>query len=122
MFWWPPVAADGTLVKKVGAAEAAEAAMTAAGGLEAAMGRGWLGSMTPWSCAADMGTGCVGRVMDVVLQGEVAGMEILGLEGFCSSSTCFVVLISDGGMGWVGSCTSDRAGCGLGAACGAGCC
>ena len=77
------------------------------------MGRGWLGSigicgrvcLCRGICAvagddraADIGTGCVGRVMDVVL-GEVEGMEIFGGGAFCSSNTCLVVLISLGGIG-----------------------
>ena len=75
------------------------------------MAIGMVESLAAW--AADMGTGCVGSVMDVVRHGDVAGMAILGLEGFCSSNTALVVLISEGGMGWVGSCTNDKAGLGL---------
>ena len=55
--------------------------------------------------AADLGTGCVGSVIDVVL-GEVEGIAILGAVAFGSRRTCFVVRISFAGKGWVGSCTS----------------
>jgi hypothetical protein len=54
--------------------------------------------------AADLGTGWVGKVIDVVL-GDVEGIEIFGAVDLGSSRTCFVVLISLGGMGWVGNCT-----------------
>lgn len=55
--------------------------------------------------AVDLGTGCVGNVIDVVL-GDVDGMAIFGGADFGSSRTCFVVLISLGGIGCVGNCTS----------------
>ena len=58
--------------------------------------------------AADLGTGCVGSVIDVVL-GEVEGIEILAAAAFGSRRTCFVVLISFAGIGWVGSCTKGEA-------------
>ena len=48
--------------------------------------------------AADIGTGCVGREMDVA-RGEVDGMEIVGGAALGSRSTCFVVPISEGGIG-----------------------
>jgi hypothetical protein len=44
--------------------------------------------------------------MEVVL-GEVAGIEICGGVDFCSSKTCLVVMISLGGMGCVGSWTTE---------------
>lgn len=77
------------------------------------IGRGWLGSIGIcgsvclgrgiWvadgdDMAVDIGTGCVGRVMEVVL-GEVEGMEIFDGGAFCSSKTCLLVRISLGGMG-----------------------
>jgi len=50
--------------------------------------------------AADMGTGCVGKVMEVVqTSGDVDGMEILGEVALGSNKTCLVVRISLGGMG-----------------------
>lgn len=55
--------------------------------------------------AVDLGTGWVGNVIDVVL-GDVEGIEIFGAAALGSSRTCFVVLISLGGIGCVGSCTS----------------
>ena len=55
--------------------------------------------------AVNRGTGCVGRVIDVVL-GDVEGIAILGGADFGSSSTCLVVLISPCGIGCVGNCTS----------------
>ena len=54
--------------------------------------------------AVDLGTGWVGNVIDVVL-GDVEGIEIFGAAALGSSRTCFVVLISLGGIGCVGSCT-----------------
>jgi len=44
-------------------------------------------------------------VIDAVL-GDVEGIEILGAVCLYSRRTCFVVLISFAGKGWVGSCTS----------------
>lgn len=55
--------------------------------------------------AVDLGTGWVGNVIDVVL-GDVEGIEIFGAVALGSRRTCFVVLISLGGIGCVGSCTS----------------
>ena len=56
-----------------------------------------------------LGTGWVGNVIDVV-RGDVEGMDIFGGAFFGSSKTCFVVLISLGGIGWVGSWTTDSDG------------
>ena len=54
--------------------------------------------------AVDIGTGCVGNVIEVVL-GDVVGIAIFGAAALGSRRTCLVVLISFGGMGCVGNCT-----------------
>ena len=47
--------------------------------------------------AVDLGTGCVGSVIVVVL-GDIEGIAILGCATLGSSRTCLVVLISFGDM------------------------
>ena len=59
--------------------------------------------------AVDLGTGWVGNVIEVDL-GDVEGIAIFGGADFGSSRTCLVVLISLGGIGCVGSCTSGMDG------------